>query len=103
MPRTNLTDTAQYLAQCHKQADPGTHTVYLATDPVGSEVRLVEVSSTAPDTDEVFAVYFDAQGDDVPYPSGVVLLSDQEWEKVKAGHLPLPEGWGGPNDLKKIA
>jgi hypothetical protein len=93
---------AHALAESHKLADPGTHSIYLVPDPKQEEVRLVEVSKTAPTTDEVFPIYFEAQSD-IELPSGVVLLSDEEWEKVQKGQLHLPDGWGAPGQLEKLA
>jgi hypothetical protein len=97
-------ETAKELAKAHKAEDPDTHTVLLAPDEQEKEIRLVEVSSSAPAADDIFAVYFESDlAHGIPFPSAVVLLSDQEWEKIQLGELPLPEGWGTSKDLRKLA
>ncbi len=39
----------------------------------------------------------------VPYASVVVLLSVDDWARIKRGDLKLPADWGTPATLKKIA
>lgn len=98
----SIEDVAHELADAHRKEDPETVAVYLADS--SSEVRLVEVSSSVGDSGEVLPFRFAASVEhDVPYPSVVVLLSEADWKRVEAGDLDLPEDWGAPKDLRKIA
>jgi hypothetical protein len=86
--------TAHELAAAHRLADPQTVVVMLDPDPAEQEIRLVEVSTTAPTTRELYPFAFDARRDQgINFPSVVLLLSPIEWKEVNAGQLPLPAGW----------
>lgn len=98
-------DVASDLAQAHRNEDPETEEVYLALGAAPpTEVRLVEISGALSNSGEVLPFRFAPREDlGVPYPSVVVLLGREDWERVKRGELSLPAGWGRPQDLKKIA
>lgn len=90
--------TAKKLAQGHKKFDPNTQMIKYFPSNHHKEVRLLEVSSTAPTTGEMMPFRFGpdtSQGIDLP--SVVILISPQEWEDVKSGRLKLPQNW----DLSK--
>jgi hypothetical protein len=85
---------ARDLAEAHRRNDPRTQSIKFVRGEREDEIRLIEVSSDAPSIGEVLPVRFradPAQG--VDYPSIVVLLSPDEWERVQTGSLPLPGGW----------
>lgn len=91
----SLDEVARELAEAHREADPTTQAVYLALDPAGREIRLVEVSGSVGTTGEVLPFRFGPRVDQgIPYPSIVVLLSPDEWKQLEAGQLELPESWG---------
>lgn len=86
--------TATRLAQRHRENDPQTMKVLLDPDPEENEIRLIEITRSAPTTGQPFAVGFMARPDlGVPFPSSVLLLSPDEWEDVRSGRLPLEPGW----------
>lgn len=97
----SLLEVAARLAGEHRNEDPGTKWVYLSEAP--DEVRLVEVSASVGNSGEVLPFRF---GPDpalgIPFPSVVVLLSEEEWEQVRAGQLHLPPGWAAPADLRPL-
>jgi len=102
MTKRTVEDVARALASAHQTEDPDTKEVYLSTAP--DEVRLVEVSGSVDTGGEVLPFRFAAQpASGVPYPSSVILLSLDEWRKLKKGELELPAGWGAVKALKKIA
>ena len=86
--------TARKLAEAHQAADPETRLIFLNPDPAEQEIRLLEVSGSAPTTRELFPFAFTERRDlGINFPSVVLLLSPTEWEEVKTGKLPLPGGW----------
>jgi hypothetical protein len=96
---------AEDLARAHRAEDPETQEVYLAPGSESSaEVRLVEISGSLGGSGEVLPFRFAPRDDlDIPYASVVVLLSPDDWQRVQNGELQLPDGWGRPADLQKIA
>ena len=81
------------LARAHRDIDPATQHVYLAS---GNEplIRLIEVSASVPTTSEFFPYSFmDDPQNGVPYPSVLILLSPDEWKSLITGQRKLPDGW----------
>lgn len=98
-----LLDAAKVLAAAHRAEDPQTSAVFLGDDPHNSAVRLVEVSGSVESTGEVLPFRFRANpGQGVPFESVIILLSDDEWQRLTRGELRLPDGWGTPEKLNKI-
>lgn len=90
--------TAASLAAAHLKEDTKTVEVYLFPDPQLDDVRLLEVSGSAPRSGDVLPFRFEPRPDlGVPFASVVILLSPDEWKAVQSGTLPLPPGW----DLSK--
>ena len=86
--------TAASLATAHRGEDLKTAEVYLFPDPQLSDVRLLEVSGSAPRSGDVLPFRFAARPDiGVPFASTVILMSPEEWKDVLSGALPLPPGW----------
>ncbi|AUX23098.1 uncharacterized protein SOCEGT47_036170 [Sorangium cellulosum] len=91
---TSYLQTARALADAHRQADPNTTLIFLNPDPAEQEVRLLEVSTAAPTSGELYPFSFAARPDlGINYPSVVLLLSHQEWTDLQQGNLQLPDGW----------
>ncbi len=99
---SKIGQAAEVLAELHKKEDPSTSAVYLAE--ADDEIRLVEVSGSIDTAGEILPFRFAANPEaGVEYPSVVVLLSPEEWERVDRGKLKLPRGWGSAKKLRKIA
>jgi hypothetical protein len=97
-----IVDVAKELAEAHRKEDPETKAVFLAENL--AEVRLVEVSGSVSTSGEVLPFRFAPRPDlGVPYASVVLLLSEDDWERIERGELALPPDWGTPATLKKIA
>lgn len=91
------------LAQAHLAVDDGTSLIFLMPDPTFAEIRLLEVSSSAPTTRELFPFAFAARPDQgVPFPSVVLLVSPDEWDEIQEDRLNLPPGWVRKS-LSKVA
>lgn len=96
----SILDAAQELAKAHRQRDPETRAVFLYSGDGDDEIRLLEVSASAPTTNEVLPFRFDARPElGVPYRSVVVIVSPEEWAAIEQGHLPLPHGWANARPL----
>lgn len=95
---------ALHLARAHLVSDPSTEEVYLAADPAGRVIRLVEVVEGVPTTGEILPFRFEPnEQTGVPLPSVLILLSREEWQQCRDGRLQLPPDWGRPGDLQRIA
>lgn len=82
------------LAQAHRHADPATLLIKFFQANGTEEIRLLEVSEAAPTTGEVLPFSFGADpARGVDYPSTVILLSPQEWQRIQSRELELPPGW----------
>ena len=89
-----LEDVARELAAAHRAADPATTEIKLFLSPQGDEIRLLEISSSAPTSGEVRPFRFGPDhAQQIDYPSVVILLSPPEWHDVQSGRLALPSGW----------
>lgn len=90
----SLKAVAVDLAAAHRVADTATGTIKFFPGAAQNEVRLLEVSATAPTTGEVLPFGFGsdaARG--IDYPSVVILVSPAEWKDIQNGKLRLPSGW----------
>ena len=94
--RQGILDEARELAHTHKLVDPGTTLIICYSKKDDSIIKLLEVSKEVPPSDSVFAVNFSA-GNGISYPISIILLNPRDFNKVKAGKLALPEGWGDVN------
>lgn len=91
--RSNPKEVAIKLAKGHRESDPSTLLIkYFPSN--NKEIRLLEVSKTAPTTGEIMPFRFGPDASNgIYYPSIVILLSPNEWEQIQAGGLKLPRGW----------
>lgn len=93
---------ARDLATAHRSADEG-DVVAIYWHPHDTQVRLVEVSKSIPTTHEILAFGF-AASEQVPAPSVMIIVSEEEFNDLKDGDLQLPDSWGTDafNKLQKI-
>jgi hypothetical protein len=92
--RRSINTVARKLASAHRKADKKTDTIKLLPTAQQDVIRLLEVSRAAPTTGEVLPFRFAADAaNGVDYPSVVILLSPEEWQRVEDGDLSLPAGW----------
>lgn len=86
---------AAWHAQQHIDIDPGVVAVYyLPRGAPERQIRLLEVNDLAVDLDPLAPLDF---GVDPGGPEGHTLLvldvTPAQWERIRAGQLPLPGGW----------
>ncbi len=102
-PQKSIEQTAYTLARAHREQDPETTKVLFATDSDAREIRLIEVSGSVATTGEILPFRFREQPDSgIPYPTTVVLVSLDDWERVKSGELSLPDSWGKPDSFTPL-
>ncbi len=89
----SVEETAKLLADEHIREDEGIERILWV--PAENEVRLIEVTNSVTDRNEVLPFRFSPDPPDVPYPSVVILLAPGDWERIKAHELDLPETFGG--------
>lgn len=93
----NLLETARSLAKSHLESDKTTTKVLYYPPQPGEApvVRLLEVSGSCPTLREVWPVAFAADPDDaVPYPSVIILMSEDDFAALRSAKLALPPDWG---------
>jgi hypothetical protein len=85
-------EAADLLARSHKAEQPSIRAIYLFPDPQKQEVRFIEVNPVTAPTGEAMVFSF-GRAPDFPFRSAVGEVTPQEWEEIRAGRIPLPEGW----------
>jgi hypothetical protein len=89
-------EIARMLADAHRKVEPAiSRIIRLLADreqDAGEPVKLLEIN---PDTSPsgIFPIAFSADPPCVPFPSVVIEVTESEFEKIRAGSLPLPDGW----------
>lgn len=88
------------LVNWHREGEQPPQKIILFPDPDGQEVRLLEVTELVPETGELYPITFGATKE-LPYRTVVMQVTPREWEAIRAGKMPLPEGWdmGGCQEL----
>ena len=89
-------EVARLLAEAHRRIDPGIRLIIriitAREDAADEPVKLLEVNpETSPSG--IFPIAFGPDLPDVPYPSVVVEVTGEEYEQIRDGRLPLPDGW----------
>jgi hypothetical protein len=89
-------EVAKLLASAHREIDPTINRIIRlkarCEDESGEPVKLLEVNpATSPSG--IIPIAFSPDPPQVPYPSVVVEVTEEEYEQIRAGHLTLPEGW----------
>jgi hypothetical protein len=82
----------KHLAQLHFDADRGIEQIVWFKDGHGKEIRLIEVIRTALPSEKVHVFRF-ASSAEVSLPLCIADVRPSEWDRIKSGDMPLPEGW----------
>lgn len=88
--------TAKELAQAHRNFDSSIERIVRIVSEAESDaaepVKLLEVNpSTSPSG--ILPIAFGADPPAIPFPSIIVEVTEDEFERIKAGNLTLPQGW----------
>jgi hypothetical protein len=91
MGSQSLEVAAKLLAGEHLAQDPGIRRVYWA--PAEREIRLIEVSDSIEDGRGVLPFRFTPDPPDVPFPSVIIQLSPEDYRKLRANEIDVPDGF----------
>jgi len=100
---------ARELAKKHYQAETGLQRVFRLTGSAELEVRpvepikLLEVNTNTVASGVLPVQFGPAPASGIPYPSIIVEVSPEEFEKIKTQELKLPKGWQVGEEMPKPA
>lgn len=102
-------EAARELANKHFEIEVGLTRIFRITGTAETElhpsepIKLLEVN-TATATSGILPLYFGpVPGRGIPYPSVIVEVTPDEFEKIKKHELPLPKGWSIGEELPRPA
>jgi hypothetical protein len=90
------TEMAKTLARAYKQADPTiSRIVRVLADPEQEATEPVKLLEVNPETSAsgIIPVSLGAAPPEFPFPSVVIEVTENEFDAIREGKLPLPEGW----------
>jgi hypothetical protein len=89
-------EIARALADAHRKVEPGIRRIIRVIadreDDFAEPVKLLEVNPGTPRAG-IVPISFGADPPEVPYPSVVIEVTENELEDIRSGSLPLPYGW----------
>ena len=99
MPTTqfNRESLARWYAKEHLKTDPGIDSIhYLPTNAGEREIRFIEINTLIADRNDDALEPIDLgidTGTDTAHKLFVLDVTPEQWERIQAGELPLPNGW----------
>ena len=89
-------DVARTLAEAHRRVDPEIRCIIRVVaereDDPAEPVKLLEVNSDTPRAG-IVPIAFGAAPPEVPFPSVIIEVTEDELKEIRSGSLPLPNGW----------
>jgi hypothetical protein len=89
-------EIARALAEAHRKVDPEILCIIRVVadreDDPTEPVKLLEVNPDTPRTG-IVPIAFGAAPPEIPFPSVVIEVTEDELEDIRSGSLPLPNGW----------
>jgi hypothetical protein len=83
----------------HYEIEDGLIQIFRITDIAAAEatngepIKLLEVNVNTPETGIMPLQFGPAPASGIPYPSIIIEVSPNEFEKIRSDELKLPEGW----------
>ncbi|MBI3469640.1 MAG: hypothetical protein HY000_42110 [Planctomycetes bacterium] len=99
---------AQQLAARHYAVETGITRIFRLNSPAEVEskptepIRLLEVSTTTPSTGIMPLGFRLAPSNGVAFPSVIIEVSPEEFERIKSHDLRLPDGWTIGDELPRM-
>ena len=100
---------AREMARKHYQAEAGLQSVFRLTGSAEVEVRpvepikLLEVNANTVASGVLPVQFGPAPASGIPYPSIIIEVSPEEFEKIKTQELKLPKGWQVGEEMPRPA
>ncbi|HZL36129.1 MAG TPA: hypothetical protein VFC78_12505 [Tepidisphaeraceae bacterium] len=88
----NYSEAVRTLVRWHAEGGPDDLLIFAFSDPHEQMVRLIEVSDEFLSSGTIQPMTF-GRSAEFPFRSSTALATPAEWESVRAGTLPLPQGW----------
>lgn len=89
-------DVARLLAHAHREIEPTISLIIRLVsereEDASEPVKLLEVNA-ATSPSGICPIAFTAHPPDVPHPSVVVEVTEEEYDRILSGDLGLPDGW----------
>ena len=96
---THVDEVARKLADAHFDLEPGITRIFRLNGLLPNEglpdtpIKLLEINTDTPPSG-IMPLYFGpVPGSDIPYPSVIVEITPDEFDKIQAQELKLPDGW----------
>lgn len=93
-PIKDKEETAKELIAAHYKNDSQMKKAKLFLSKQDRIIRILELTDGVPSCDAPTPFSFDAVlSEGVPYPSSVILVNQQDWDRILEGQLRLPPRW----------
>ena len=103
MVKKTIKSEALELAKAHSEFDPQTLLILYFQSKKEEEVRLLEVSSDVLPSGLVFPLTFAPdKKEGMQYPCTIIVVSQEDYEKIRQGDLTLPDDWGKLEDGEEL-
>ena len=92
----NKSEIARTLATAHHNFEPSiSRIIHVVADQESDAAEPVKLLEVNPDTFEsgIWPILFGADPPRIPFPSVVIEVTEGEYEAIRVGRLPLPDGW----------
>jgi hypothetical protein len=91
----NKAETAKILADAHRRIEPTISRIIRLIAEQEQETEPIKLLEVNPETSPagVLPIVFGAAPPQVPFPSVIVEVTEEEFEDIRAGRLSLPQGW----------
>jgi hypothetical protein len=87
---------ARVLADAHRRFEPAIKRIVRVVADEETEnrepVKLLEVNPET-STSGIIPIAFGPDPPQIPFPSVVIEVTEAEYESIRSGSLPLPDGW----------
>ena len=103
MVKKTIKSEALELVKAHCEFDPQTVLILYFKSKKEEELRLLEVSSDVLPSGLVFPLTFAPDEEEgMQYPCTIIVVSQEDYEKIKQGDLTLPDDWGKLEDGEEL-
>ena len=103
MVKKTIKSEALELVKAHCEFDPLTFLIIFFQPKDEEVVRLLEVSEDVPAAGCLFPITFAPDKEEgMQYPCTIIVVAQEDYEKIKQGKLKLPKDWGKLEEGEEI-